>query len=93
TTVQKEGLKILLLDSICRLEEVKREPGYIGSAPVMIDKGLCKGEKCKICVADFGCPALSWESETGFPTIIDHVCVQCGACIDVCPYKAIVESE
>ncbi|MHA1944077.1 MAG: thiamine pyrophosphate-dependent enzyme, partial [Candidatus Thorarchaeota archaeon] len=64
TTVQKEGLKILLLDSICRLEEVKREPGYIGSAPVMIDKGLCKGENCKICVADFGCPALSWDSET-----------------------------
>jgi indolepyruvate ferredoxin oxidoreductase alpha subunit len=91
STVQKEGLKVVLLDSICRLEEVKRKPGYTGEIPVRIDRSLCKGEKCKICVADFACPALSWDSETGYPVVIDYVCVRCGACIAVCPYKAIVE--
>jgi indolepyruvate ferredoxin oxidoreductase alpha subunit len=93
STVQKEGLKILLLDGICRLEEVKREPGHIGDIPVKIDQSLCKGEKCKICVADFACPALSWDNETGFPVVLIHVCVQCGACIAVCPHNAIVEGE
>jgi len=93
STVQKEGLKILLLDSICWLEEVKRKPGFVGATPVKIDKSLCKGEKCRICYADFGCTAFSWDSETGLPIISDQVCVQCGACIAVCPHKAIVESE
>jgi indolepyruvate ferredoxin oxidoreductase alpha subunit len=93
SAVQKDGLKVLLLDSVCRLEEVKRKPGFVGSTPVQIDKSLCKGEKCKICARDFGCPALSWDSETSYPVVLDHVCVQCGACIAVCPYNAIVEGE
>ncbi|TET09418.1 MAG: indolepyruvate ferredoxin oxidoreductase [Candidatus Thorarchaeota archaeon] len=93
STVQKEGLKILLLDSICWLEEVKRKPGFVGTTPVKIDERLCKGEKCKICVVDFGCSALSWDNEASLPSVLDQVCVQCGACIAVCPYKAIVESE
>jgi indolepyruvate ferredoxin oxidoreductase alpha subunit len=93
STVKKDGLKILLLDSVCRLEEVKRKPGHIGDSPVRIDHSLCKGEKCKICVADFACPALSWDSKAGYPVVLDHVCVQCGACIAVCPHKAIVEGK
>jgi len=93
STVQKDGLKVLLLDGVCRLEEVKRKPGYIGDTPVKIDRSLCKGEKCMICVADFACPALSWDSETGYPVVLKHACVQCGSCITVCPHKAIVEGE
>ncbi|MFW9817540.1 MAG: thiamine pyrophosphate-dependent enzyme [Candidatus Thorarchaeota archaeon] len=93
STVQKKGLKILLLDGICRLEEVKRKPGYIGSIPVKIDQSLCRGEKCMICVADFACPALSWDNESEFPVVLKLVCVQCGACVAVCPHNAIVEGE
>ena len=93
STVQEEGLKVLLLDSVCRLEEVKRKPGFVGATPVKIDEGLCKGEKCMICARDFGCPALSWDAETHYPVVLDHVCVQCGACIAVCPHNAIVEGE
>ncbi|MHA2382775.1 MAG: thiamine pyrophosphate-dependent enzyme [Candidatus Thorarchaeota archaeon] len=92
-TVQKKGLKIILLDSICRLEEVKRKIGHLGETPVEIDRSLCKGEKCKICVADFACPALSWDEEVGYPVVLSHVCVNCGACIAVCPYNAIVEEK
>ena len=93
STVQKEGLKVLLLNSVCRLEEVKRKPGFVGATPVKIDKGLCKGESCKICAADFGCPALIWDAETKYPVVLEHACVQCGACIAVCPHNAIVEGE
>ncbi|MGY5864193.1 MAG: thiamine pyrophosphate-dependent enzyme [Candidatus Thorarchaeota archaeon] len=92
-TVQKDGLKIILLDSICRLEEAKRNPSILGETRVEIDRSLCKGEKCKICVADFACPALSWDDEIGYPVVLSHVCVDCGACIAVCPYKAIVEAK
>jgi indolepyruvate ferredoxin oxidoreductase alpha subunit len=93
STVKKDGLKILLLESVCRLEEVKRKPGFIGKTPVRIERSLCKGEKCKICVADFGCPALSWDSVTNYPVVLDHVCVRCGACIAVCPHNAIMEDD
>ena len=93
STVKKKGLKVLLLDSVCRLEEVKRKPGFMGPTPVKIDEGLCKGEKCKICARDFGCPALSWDAETNYPVVLEHMCVQCGACIAVCPHDAIVEGE
>jgi indolepyruvate ferredoxin oxidoreductase alpha subunit len=40
-TVKKKGLKILLLDSVCRLEEVKRKPDFVGATPVKIDETLC----------------------------------------------------
>jgi indolepyruvate ferredoxin oxidoreductase alpha subunit len=93
STVQKEGLKVLLLDSVCRLEEVKRKPGFIGETPVKIDEGFCKGEKCMICARDFGCPALIWDAESHYPVVLDNVCVQCGACITVCPHNAILEGE
>jgi indolepyruvate ferredoxin oxidoreductase alpha subunit len=93
STVKKEGLKVLLLDSVCRLEEVKRKPGFVGATPVKIDEGLCKGEKCKICARDFGCPALSWDAKANYPVVFSHMCVQCGACIAVCPHNAIVEGE
>jgi indolepyruvate ferredoxin oxidoreductase alpha subunit len=93
STVQREGLKVLLLDSVCRLEEVKRKPGFVGAFPVHIDRSQCRGEKCKICARDFGCPALSWDQETNYPVVLNHVCVRCGACISVCPHDAIVEGE
>ena len=93
STVQKEGLKVLLLDSVCRLEEAKRKPGFVGATQVHIDRDLCRGEKCKICAHDFGCPALSWNQETNYPVVLNHVCVRCGACISVCPHDVIAEGE
>jgi len=93
STVKKMGLKVLLLDSICRLEEVKRKSGQVSVTSVTIDRELCKGEKCKICARDFGCPALSWDAEEKYPVVLEHVCVLCGACIAVCPHNAIVEGE
>ncbi|MFW9788399.1 MAG: thiamine pyrophosphate-dependent enzyme [Candidatus Thorarchaeota archaeon] len=93
STIKRDGLKVLLLDSVCRLEEVKRQPGFVGSIPVKIDRKLCRGEDCKICAREFGCPALSWDQKTNYPVVLNHVCVRCGACIAVCPYSAIVEGE
>ena len=91
-TINKDGLKVLLLDSICRLEVARREPAIEGIS-FRIDKNLCKGEKCLICVQDFACPAINWDRAVGHPEILEQLCVQCGACVAVCPHDAIKEER
>ena len=88
STINRNGLKILLLDSICRLDQDTRNQES-GNGAFLVDPEFCKGEKCRICFADFGCPAISWDSAIGQPVILDSVCVRCGACVDVCPHDAI----
>jgi len=92
STVNKDGLKVLLLDSVCRLEEAKRE-SIAKDTTFRIDKDLCIGEKCLICVSDFACPAISWDKKKGHPIILDQHCVQCGDCVAVCPHDAIKEER
>jgi len=92
STINKDGLKVLLLDSICRLEVARREPAIEGIS-FGIDNDLCKGEKCLICVQDFACPAINWDSAAGYPEILEHLCVKCGACVTVCPHYAIKEEK
>ncbi len=88
-TVLKKGLHVIILASVCRLEEQKRIGNYDTEPEVYIDLEECSGEKCRICVNDFGCTAISWECEVGHPVILEHLCVRCGACIAVCPHGAI----
>ena len=92
STINKDGLKVLLLDSVCRLEVARRDSAVEGIS-FRINSDLCKGEKCLICVHDFACPAISWDKTVGHPEILDQLCVQCGACVAVCPYDAIKEEQ
>jgi indolepyruvate ferredoxin oxidoreductase alpha subunit len=91
-TVNKDGLKVLLLDSVCRLEEARRELAVEGIT-FRIDSGKCRGETCLICVQDFSCPAITWDKASEYPEIIEHLCVKCGACVAVCPHDAIKEEQ
>ncbi|MGY5875055.1 MAG: thiamine pyrophosphate-dependent enzyme [Candidatus Thorarchaeota archaeon] len=84
SAIETGGLKVILIDSVCRLEDKTRS-----SVEVFVDDEKCQGSKCKICVSDFGCTALSWDLEKDRATIITHTCVHCGACIAVCPHGAI----
>ena len=92
STIKMKGLKVLLLDSICQLEEMKREPSSTTTS-ITIDETLCRGRDCRICVSEFGCPAISWNDDRGYPIILDTLCVHCKACLDICPHKAIKEGE
>ncbi len=92
STINKDGLKVLLLDSVCILEEARRE-STAKDTTFRIDKDLCIGEKCLICVSDFACPAISWNNNMEHPIILDQLCVQCGACVAVCPHDAIKEER
>jgi indolepyruvate ferredoxin oxidoreductase alpha subunit len=90
--VKKKGLKVLLLDSVCRLEE-QRRPTAQTKAEVRVIPDMCKGESCQICVREFGCPAITWDYAEGRPKILLNQCVMCGACISVCPHGAIRGEE
>jgi len=90
STIKKDGLKVLLLDSICRLDTAKKDDAIEGVS-FKIDKELCKGEKCLICVHEFACPAIGWERRLGYPEISDQLCISCGACVEICPHDAIKE--
>jgi indolepyruvate ferredoxin oxidoreductase alpha subunit len=89
STVTKKGLKILLLEGICRLEDQKHGESYENLKAFFIDTELCKGDACRICAGQFGCLALNWNSGKGYPEIIQDQCVRCGACVAVCPHHAI----
>jgi indolepyruvate ferredoxin oxidoreductase alpha subunit len=93
STMDKNGLKVLILNSICRLEEERHRATGDGKTPVDIKQELCRGESCRICASQYGCPAISWDFERGLPVISDQLCVGCGACIDVCPHGAISGGE
>jgi len=92
STIMRDGLKVLLLDSICRLDEDRRD-STLAEASFKIDMDLCRGEKCRICFADFGCPAISWDNTSNQPVILDSLCIGCRACVDVCPHDAIKEGR
>ena len=89
TTVAKDGLRVLILKGICRLEQQRRGVSHEGLGKVSVNPALCRGEKCKICFSQFGCTAIGWLPTEKQATILDEVCVRCGSCIGVCPYKAI----
>ena len=92
-TIGMKGLKVLLLDSVCRLEEARLGETYENLPEVTIDSEACRGESCKICTSKFGCIALTWNAEKKRPEIVEHICVRCGACIAVCPHDAIGQGE
>jgi len=86
--VSSKGLKVILADSICRLEKGISDK-EIGS-PVKVVEEECRGEKCRICVSSFACPALEWDEKSGKARVVEYACIRCGACIDVCPHGTIV---
>ncbi|TXT54306.1 MAG: Indolepyruvate oxidoreductase subunit IorA [Candidatus Thorarchaeota archaeon] len=88
-TIKQPGLKVMLIDSICRLERKRKQQPQEGS--IRIETSLCQGESCRLCVSEYGCPAITWSSDSETAEILDHLCVQCGSCIAICPQRAIQE--
>jgi len=50
------------------------------------------GPSCEKCITGFHCPAFLRDVE-GRHEIVDFLCVGCGACVNLCPYRAIVDEE
>ncbi len=58
-------------------------------APVRIDQSACV--RCRRCIHEIGCPAIGWED--GKIIIDDSQCTGCGLCVQVCPARAIRQSD
>ncbi len=54
---------------------------------VMVDE-TCKG--CKLCIAEFECPSLIFNSDTQKVEIDRKTCIDCAQCIHSCPFGSIV---
>ncbi|MGV9169524.1 MAG: thiamine pyrophosphate-dependent enzyme [Promethearchaeia archaeon] len=85
-SLTRDGLKIIVLKGTCRLAEGDTTAD---KSRVCVDEDTCVGEKCKICMTQFGCLAIGWNEEKNHAEIIENLCVRCGDCVDVCPHDAI----
>lgn len=85
------GVRVLIMKRACELLRAKRDKTKPYKVKVHAEK--CKGKKCRICYSDFRCPALMQDQETGISTIREDACPGCGACVNVCPSKAITREE
>jgi len=58
-----------------------------------IDAAKCLGAQCRLCVAEFNCPALILDPETNRVHLDSLLCVGCGVCTRICPHHAIVATR
>jgi indolepyruvate ferredoxin oxidoreductase alpha subunit len=58
-----------------------------------VDQAKCAGETCGICSRLFSCPACIWDTTSNKAQIDTVLCNGCGACVAICPYKAIYKME
>ena len=87
----KDGVRVLIVKRACELLRAKRDKTKPYKVKVSEEK--CKGKKCRICYSDFRCPALVYDPESGKSMIREDACPGCGACVNVCPSKAIIREE
>ncbi|USS40078.1 indolepyruvate ferredoxin oxidoreductase subunit alpha [Thermococcus aggregans] len=86
--LKSEGPAVVVAKHLCALYEARR--GKSKAVPYTVDTTKCIG--CKLCTNEFGCPAISLNSE-GKATIDPVVCTGCGVCAQICPVGAIKELE
>jgi indolepyruvate ferredoxin oxidoreductase alpha subunit len=84
---KEEGVHVLILKRRCEILRMKQDRTQ--SFHVRVNDEKCKGEKCGICTGEFRCPGLAQDLDSGKATIQEHVCVGCGVCSEICPFRAI----
>jgi len=80
------GVSVIITRGACALVSAreKRKKG-IPKIPFEIDYNKCT--KCRVCIDEFGCPAIVWTDK---PWIDPILCDGCGVCAQICPEYAIV---
>ncbi|MEM3629578.1 MAG: thiamine pyrophosphate-dependent enzyme, partial [Candidatus Bathyarchaeia archaeon] len=83
--LRHQGPSLVVFRAPCALMAVKEKRSKGEKQKACRITNNCTG--CMACVKLLGCPALIIEEEK--PSIKQALCVGCGLCISVCPYKAI----
>jgi len=90
TMLQAEGVAMVIARRVCATQAIRamrpKRP-----VPYHVDPGMCIG--CRLCLSEFGCPALLWIDEEGRARIDATLCMGCGVCSQVCPQGAIILGE
>lgn len=82
------ALSVIISRRKCAIVEQKEKRVLDQVSPhYCVDPHKCVG--CKVCLKDFGCPAMVWDSDSEKVFISEELCVGCGACVSVCPTDAI----
>jgi indolepyruvate ferredoxin oxidoreductase alpha subunit len=80
---RNQGVAVVIAKSPCLVDKSLR---HITRPQAMVD-ATCTG--CRVCTAQFECPALVYDETSGTVTVDVMICSGCGVCLDVCPVKAI----
>ena len=76
---------------------IARHPCVLGSRNLcqksipMVVTDACNG--CRVCITQFECPALEYDDDLDVVHINQRLCRECGVCLHVCPFEAIVEAD
>ncbi len=90
-TREPAGVRVLIMKRACELLRMRREK--VKPMAVRVNEDKCLGSKCAVCYKTFRCPAFVMKPDTGKAFIKETTCPGCGACISVCPAKAIELKE
>ncbi|MFX1486623.1 MAG: indolepyruvate ferredoxin oxidoreductase subunit alpha [Promethearchaeota archaeon] len=90
--VEHNGPAVVVSRRLCALLQTKIDERE-GKPKVLyaVDSEKCTG--CKICLRDFGCPAIVWDEGIEKTNVEPTLCVGCGVCAEICPYQAYSEVE
>jgi indolepyruvate ferredoxin oxidoreductase alpha subunit len=86
-----DGPALVISRRLCALQaERERQKAGIKAIPYTVKTDTCTG--CKLCV-QLGCPAITFDAEKKKAGIDKLLCIGCGMCAQLCPFKAIVKEE
>ena len=87
--IRFKGPSMVISRRLCAMLEQKERRKKGEKAPVFkVDTAKCN-DKCDTCMSVLGFPAITRE---GTKAHIDNfTCTGCGVCVQICPYKAIVQ--